>query len=62
MKGLSNNMLEEAIPQSKTNLLITFIHRHKYLSVFILGTLMYILAVLPSIIMRGGLFYSLKGH
>lgn len=57
MKGLSNNMLEEAIPQSKTNLLVTFIHRHKYLSVFILGTLMYILAVLPSIIMRGGLFY-----
>lgn len=30
---------------------------HKYLSVFLLGTLMYIAAVLPSIIAGGGLFY-----
>ena len=50
-------MLEEAVPQTKTNPLVSFIKRHKYLSVFILGTLMYIIAIIPVLVMRDGLFY-----
>ncbi len=50
-------MSTETIPLTKQNPIRAFITRHKYLSVFLLGTLLYIIAVLPSIIMRGGLFY-----
>lgn len=50
-------MPTETITVTKQNPVISFITRHKYLSVFLLGTLLYMIAVLPSIIMRGGLFY-----
>ena len=50
-------MSVDSISLSPQNPFVSFIKRHKYLSVFILGTLMYIIAIIPVLVMRDGLFY-----
>jgi len=50
-------MPTESISLTKQNPLAAFIKKHKYLSVFLLGTLMYIIAIIPVLVMRDGLFY-----
>lgn len=50
-------MPTEKISLTKQNPLAAFIKKHKYLSVFLLGTMMYIIAIIPVLVMRDGLFY-----
>ena len=50
-------MPTEPITLIKQKPITAFITRHKYLSVFLLGTLMYIIAIIPVLVMRDGLFY-----